>query len=147
LLISLEIANASTLVERVEQIGRDRTHREQYDLVLIRAVGAASICVEYALPLLKMGGLAVVYRGQWSAAEEKELIPVLNLLLGGSLEQVSGFKTPVTQGDRHCLYIRKVAPTQPLYPRAVGIPAQKPLVLTSTASSPRRSNPVDGTAL
>jgi len=147
LLEHLDIANATTLVDRVEQIGRDLVHREQYDLVLVRAVGAASICVEYALPLVKMGGLAVLYRGQWLEEEEKELVPVVNLLLGGELERVEAFKTPITQGDRHCLYIRKVAPTQLLYPRAVGIPAQKPLALTSTISSPRRSNPADDTAL
>ncbi len=143
----LNIANATTLVDRVEQIGRDRVHREQYDLVLVRAVGAAAICVEYALPLVKMGGLAVLYRGQWLEEEAKELAPVVNLLLGGELEHVAAFKTPITQSDRHCLYIRKVAPTQLLYPRAVGIPAQKPLALTSTISSPRRSNPADDTAL
>jgi len=143
----LNIANATTLVDRVEQIGRDRVHREQYDLVLVRAVGAAAICVEYALPLVKMGGLAVLYRGQWLDEEAKELAPVVNLLLGGELEHVAAFKTPITQSDRHCLYIRKVAPTQLLYPRAVGIPAQKPLALTSTISSPRRSNPADDTAL
>lgn len=147
LLEHLDIANATTLVDRVEQIGSDRAHREQYDLVLVRAVGAASICVEYALPLVKVGGLAVLYRGQWLEEEEKELVPVVNLLLGGELERVEAFKTPITQGDRHCLYIRKVAPTQLLYPRAVGIPAQKPLVLTSAASSPRRSNLADDTAL
>ena len=147
LLERLHIANATTLVERVEQIGRDRVYREQYDLVLVRAVGAASICVEYALPLVKIGGLAVLYRGQWLEAEAKELAPVVNVLLGGELEQVTAFKTPVTQSDRHCIYIRKVAPTQLLYPRAVGIPAQKPLALTSTISSPRRSNLADDTAL
>ncbi len=143
----LNMQNATTLVERVEQIGRDRVHREQYDLVLVRAVGAASICVEYALPLVKIGGLAVLYRGQWLEEEAKELVPVVNLLLGGELEHVAAFKTPITQSDRHCLYIRKVAPTQLLYPRAVGIPAQKPLALTSTISSPRRSNQADDTAL
>ncbi len=147
LLKRLDIANATPLVGRVEQIGRDRAHREQYDLVLVRAVGAASICVEYALPLVKVGGLAVLYRGQWLEQEATELAPVISLLLGGKLEQVAAFKTPITQGDRHCIYIRKVAPTQLLYPRAVGIPAQKPLVLTSTVSSPRRSNQVDDRAL
>ncbi|MBM0740159.1 16S rRNA (guanine(527)-N(7))-methyltransferase RsmG [Phormidium sp. CLA17] len=147
LLERLNIANATTLVDRVEQIGRDRAHREQYDLVVVRAVGAASICVEYALPLVKIGGLAVLYRGQWLEEEAEDLAPVVNLLLGGELEQVTAFKTPITHGDRHCLYIRKVAPTQPLYPRAVGIPAQKPLVLTSAASLPHRSNPADDTAL
>ncbi|MEX0272197.1 16S rRNA (guanine(527)-N(7))-methyltransferase RsmG [Leptolyngbyaceae cyanobacterium UHCC 1019] len=147
LLERLNITNATPLVGRVEQIGRDRAHREQYDLVLIRAVGAASICVEYALPLVKIGGLAVLYRGQWLEEEAKELSPVVNLLLGGELEPVAAFKTPITQGDRHCIYFRKVAPTQPLYPRPVGIPAQKPLVLTSAASSPRRSNLADDMAL
>lgn len=122
----LGLTNVATRVDRVEAIGQQPQHREQYDLALVRAVAAAAVCAEYALPLLKIGGLAVLYRGLWTEEETAALEPVAQQL-GGTVERVAAFKTPITQGERHCLYLRKVASTPPQFPRAVGTPAQKPL--------------------
>jgi len=126
MLAEMGINNASPLVGRAEQVGQSGQHRSTYDLALIRAVAAAAVCAEYALPLLKPGGLAILYRGQWTEAETQALQPVVQQL-GGRIEQIEGFKTPLTQSDRHCLLLRKVAPTAASFPRAIGIPAQKPL--------------------
>jgi 16S rRNA (guanine527-N7)-methyltransferase len=125
-LAELKIHNAKTIVDRAEQIGHNPQHRETYDLVLIRAVAAAAVCVEYALPLLKVGGVAVLYRGQWTEAEAIGLSSALPKL-GATLEQVEAFTTPLTESVRHCLFVRKQKPTPPTFPRAIGIPTQKPL--------------------
>jgi 16S rRNA (guanine527-N7)-methyltransferase len=122
----LPLANGATLVDRVERIGQQVNHRETYEIALVRAVAAASVCAEYALPLLKAGGWAVLYRGQWTVAETAALEPVVQRL-GGQIEAVEEFKTPLTAGDRHCLYLRKISPTPKEFPRAVGIPPQRPL--------------------
>ncbi|NJP11231.1 MAG: 16S rRNA (guanine(527)-N(7))-methyltransferase RsmG, partial [Leptolyngbyaceae cyanobacterium RU_5_1] len=126
LLATLQLSNAVAVADRVEQIGLHAKYRGRYDLALVRAVGAASVCAEYALPLLKLGGLAVLYRGHWTDQDTAILKPVAELL-GGEIERVEGFMTPITRSDRHCLYLRKVAPTPDQYPRTVGIPAQNPL--------------------
>ncbi|PSB14465.1 16S rRNA (guanine(527)-N(7))-methyltransferase RsmG, partial [filamentous cyanobacterium CCP2] len=120
------IQNAKTLVNRAEQVGRHPQHREVYDLALIRAVATASVCAEYALPLLKLGGAGVLYRGQWTPAEEQHLERAVSQL-GGKLEKVDRFITPLSQGIRHCIILKKVKPTPAQFPRAVGIPVQKPL--------------------
>ena len=52
----LSLQNAIALAERVEVLGRQPQHRERYDLALMRALGSATTCAEYALPLLKQGG-------------------------------------------------------------------------------------------
>ncbi|MBD2034167.1 16S rRNA (guanine(527)-N(7))-methyltransferase RsmG [Leptolyngbya sp. FACHB-321] len=122
------LTNATTLVERVEQVGQQRLWRQAYDLALIRAVAAAPVCAEYALPLLKVGGCAVLYRGQWSEAETTSLEAAV-AVLGGKIDAIEAFTTPLTQGDRHCIYLKKIAPTPNEFPRAIGIPAQKPLGL------------------
>lgn len=122
----LGLGNGQTLVDRVEIIGQHPTYRAAYDLALIRAVAPASVCAEYALPLLKIGGLAILYRGQWSAAETELLKPIAHQL-GGAIERVEAFQTPLTWSDRHCLYLRKVASTPAEFPRAVGLAVQKPL--------------------
>lgn len=126
MLTELQIENARTSSDRVEAVGHQRLHREKYDLALLRAVAPTSVCAEYALPLLKLGGGAVLYRGQWTAAETEALQPALEEL-GGTIVQIDAFTTPISQGVRHCLYLKKIAPTPIEYPRAVGVPAQKPL--------------------
>ncbi len=69
ILPELNLNNVKATTCRAEEIGRDSKHRENYDIALIRAVASASACAEYALPLLKQGGLAVVYRGSWTEEE------------------------------------------------------------------------------
>jgi 16S rRNA (guanine527-N7)-methyltransferase len=122
----LSLENVQTLCDRVEALGQNPRYRATYDLALIRAVSAASVCAEYALPLVKIGGLAILYRGHWQAAETTALEPILEQL-GGTLETVETFTTPLTAGERTCLYIRKTAPTPTQFPREIGIPVQKPL--------------------
>jgi 16S rRNA (guanine527-N7)-methyltransferase len=120
------IQNAKTLVDRAEQVGQQPHHRAAYDLVLIRAVASASVCAEYALPMLKIGGIAVLYRGQWTPEEENTLEQAL-AKLGGKLESVDRLTTPLSQGIRHCVYLKKVKATPAQFPRSVGVPVQKPL--------------------
>ena len=123
---SLGLENARTWVDRAEALGQDPQQRQRYDLALVRAVASATVGAEYALPLVKLGGLVVLYRGQWSAAEETALDWAAQQL-GGTIEAIEAFKTPLTGGERHCLYLRKVTPTPTEYPRPIGIPTQKPL--------------------
>ena len=126
MLADLEITNAKTLSDRVEQAAHHPQHRAAYDLATLRAVAAAAACAEYALPLLKVGGIAVLYRGQWTEEEAIALETTLKVL-GGKLVAVEAFKTPVSQSDRHCLYIQKAKPTPAEFPRPTGIPTRVPL--------------------
>ncbi|MDZ8054818.1 MAG: 16S rRNA (guanine(527)-N(7))-methyltransferase RsmG [Aulosira sp. ZfuVER01] len=126
ILSELALSNAKTLVGRAEEIGQQRQHRQSYDIALIRAVGSASACAEYTLPLLKQGGLAVIYRGNWTEEETTALENAVSQL-GGVIEAIAQFTTPLSESIRHCLYLRKVATTPANFPRAVGVPTQKPL--------------------
>ncbi len=114
------------VVERAEVLGQAPNARGHYDLALIRAVAPTAVCAEYTLPLLKPGGMAILYRGQLTEAEAKTLEPVV-IQLGGTIETVKTGKTPLTGGDRHCLYLRKIGQTPDQFPRAVGIPTHNPL--------------------
>ena len=104
---SLAIENAATLLGRSDEIWRQPHHKAAYDIALLRAVGAASVCAKYALPFLKNGGLAVLYRGNWTAEEEADLQSAIGPL-GGKVESVEAFTTPVSHSARHCVYLRKV---------------------------------------
>lgn len=122
----LALKNVETYLGRAEAIGQDRLYRETFDLALLRAIADPSICAEYALPLLNLGGTAILYRGHWSQEEENRLIIALTEL-GGELTAVKALTTPLTQSTRHGIYIKKMAPTPLHYPRAIGIPSQYPL--------------------
>ena len=126
LVAELGIKNGVPIVGRVEAIAQKSEHRQVYDWVTLRAVAAASVCAEYSLPLLKIGGTAILYRGQWTEAEGRDLQGAIGQL-GGVVESVEAFVTPLSESVRHCVYLRKVKPTPDRFPRPVGVPAQKPL--------------------
>jgi 16S rRNA (guanine527-N7)-methyltransferase len=122
----LNLTNIHSLVIRIEEVGQDKEHRHQYDLALVRAVASANICAEYALPLVKIGGTAILYRGNWTE-EEAESLEVAVAKLGGEISKIDRFTTPISNSIRHCIYINKTANTHPYYPRNVGIPTLKPI--------------------
>jgi 16S rRNA (guanine527-N7)-methyltransferase len=105
LLPELGLQNVSLICDRAENLHRSAQDLE-FDLALVRAVGSSDRCAEYALPLLKPGGLAILYRGQWSEAEAQSLQPIVQKL-ESSIESIQSWLTPLKQSSRHCLYLRK----------------------------------------
>lgn len=127
MVVDLNLTNVKTITGRAEEIGHLRLHREGYNIALVRAVATVTVCAEYALPLLKQNGLAIIYRGTWTEEENTALENAV-VELGGAIESIDEFTTPLTNGIRHCIHLRKVNKTPPKYPRAVGVPTQRPLV-------------------
>jgi 16S rRNA (guanine527-N7)-methyltransferase len=123
---TIDLTNVRPLVSRVEDLGQKSQHRQQYDLALIRAVAAANVCAEYALPLVKVGGTAILYRGNWSE-EETSKLELAVAKLGGEIGKVDRFNTPISNSIRHGIWLHKTTDTHPYYPRAVGMPMLKPL--------------------
>ena len=76
--------------------------------------------------MLKIGGIAILYRGNITTDEQANLPEVIKFL-GGKIESIEAFNTPLSNSIRHCIYLRKVGKTPVNYPRSVGIPSQKPL--------------------
>ena len=126
LLTDIKLGNIQTMVGRAEAIGQNPLYRETYDIATVRAVSKASVCAEYTLPLLKQGGLAIIYRGSCTK-EETNTLENATQELGGVIEAIEQFTTPLTRSIRNCLYLRKITHTPAKFPRAVGLPNQKPL--------------------
>ena len=105
LIAELGISNANTVIGRAEIVAKETQHQKAYDIALIRAVGSASVCAQYSLPFLKAGGLAVLYRGNWTIEESKTLQNTVKKL-GGLIETIEEFTTPITNSIRHCIYLR-----------------------------------------
>jgi 16S rRNA (guanine527-N7)-methyltransferase len=100
--------------------------REGYDLATARAVGPLSVLVEYAAPLLELGGVFVAWKGSRDPAEEaagaKAAVEV-----GLEAESVVEVKPWPGVRDRNLHVYRKVSATSDRYPRRVGVAAKRPL--------------------
>ncbi len=103
----LHLTNVKAIAARAEELQKDQQYQNHYDLALIRAVGSATVCTEYTLPLVKKGGLAILYRGYWSVEENNELDKNLTTL-SGKIETIQELTTPLSQSTRHYLCLRKV---------------------------------------
>lgn len=112
--------------ERVERTGRSREGRGRFDWALARAVASAPVVAEYLVPLLRPDGRALLYRGQWEAADQQELERAVQPLRAG-IESVLARDLPAGRGRRHALVLRPHGACPATYPRAVGVPAKHPL--------------------
>ena len=126
LIAKLELDNATGIIARAEELGRISGDRASYDLALVRAVSKPSVCAEYSLPFVKKGGLAVLYRGHWSDEDTDNLAAAV-AQLGSKIELIHPWKTPFSNGIRHCIYLCKHSATPKKFPRAVGVPEKEPL--------------------
>ena len=52
----LTLTRVQAIHGRAEELGKEKEHREHYDLVTSRAVAKLNILLEYMLPFIKMGG-------------------------------------------------------------------------------------------
>jgi len=125
--VALELALQEVffLPGRAEEWGRDPGCREQFDCVVSRAVAQAPVLAELGLPLVKVGGFLLLYKGRQGPAEIEEAAPALELC-GGRLE--NSWRYQILTGEERTLFlIKKVGPTPALYPRRPGVPSRKPL--------------------
>ena len=126
LIAKLQLKNVTGIVARAEALGRVPGDRSSYDLALVRAVSKPSVCAEYSLPFVKTGGLVVLYRGHWNDEQTAHLASAA-AQLGSKIELVHRWQTPLSQGTRHCIYLRKHSATPKKFPRGVGVPDKQPL--------------------
>ena len=122
----LAINNATVLNDRAETAAHCPDLRAAFDLVTARAVSQLNILVEYALPLLKINGSFLAYKGPNINEEIADATKALELL-GGKVAEITE-KTLPDSADTRCL-VRIVAATAcpDKYPRRPGMPEKRPL--------------------
>jgi 16S rRNA (guanine527-N7)-methyltransferase len=105
-------------------------HRERYDLVTARAVAALPALLELTLPLLRIGGSALLPKGPDIEGELREGAAAAGELGG---EIAGDTLLPEVEGSPRTRLIvaRKLWSTPTQFPRRSGIPAKDPLGRTS----------------
>ena len=121
----LDLRDVTVLTARAETVGRDPQHREQYDVVTARAVAELATLAEYCLPLCRVHGRVLVPKGSDIADEVARARTAIERL-GGRVIDVESVTIPGVE-PRTLVVIAKVAPTPAAYPRAVGVPARRPI--------------------
>ena len=123
---ALGLTNVTLVHARAEEAGRNKLYREQYDLVVSRAVANISTLSEYCLPLVKVGGYFISFKSGDIEDEIKQSGKAISKL-GGKLQKPVLFNLPDTNISRSFLVIDKEKSTPKAYPRKAGTPSKEPL--------------------
>lgn len=118
----LKLEKAKAVHVRAEDYAKD--HREEFDMVISRAVANLSTLSEYALPFLKVGGIFIAMKGP-KAEEEYEDAQNALKILGGELINIDSLD--LYGNTRKNILIKKVRSTKKKYPRDKNLPKKKPL--------------------
>ncbi|MCS7263221.1 MAG: 16S rRNA (guanine(527)-N(7))-methyltransferase RsmG [Armatimonadetes bacterium] len=129
----LGLTNVDVIWGRAEELAKRREFRESFDVALARAFGAIDIVWECTLPFVKVGGIAITYKGP-KVDDELEIGKQTAPLVGGKVEFVHKFVLPTSDFRRALVIARKLSNTPLRFPRSVGIPEKRPLRLVIAPS-------------
>ncbi len=115
--LSAELVHA-----RAEDAGQNPKYREKFDAALTRAVSGLPVLCELTLPLVKVGGVSIAYKGD--SAEELSASKNALSVLHATAERVI---VPADYGARELVILTKTGTTPKQYPRKAGTPAKNPL--------------------
>lgn len=121
----LHIENVDLLHARAEEAGRNPEYRETFDLVVSRAVAELNVLVEWCLPLVKVGGHFVAYKGSKADLEVSGAEAAIKKL-GGRVSEIRKVSVEGAE-DHNLIVIEKVRATPDLYPRPTGQAKNKPI--------------------
>lgn len=115
-----------TYHSRAEDFCINQNNREMFDVCVSRAVARLNTLVEYCLPLIKVGGIFIAYKGGDVQEELDESIKALKIL-GGEIIEIKPINLPNNMGNRNLIIIKKIKHTPLKYPRNKNLPKLKPL--------------------
>ena len=122
----LQLEDITAIHGRAEDFARKEEYREQFDLVVSRAVANLSSLSEYCIPYTKINGAFIPYKSG-KIEEELEQAKKSIFLLGGKLENTIKFQLEGSDIERSLVIIRKETKTAKKYPRKAGMPVKEPL--------------------
>lgn len=124
---ALDMRGLQVVAERAETVGHDLRHRERYAVATARAVAPLAVLAELALPLLRVGGTLLAWKGPLGEGDDeiRRGRAAIGQLGGGELRLVDP-GMPALGGHRFVVVTKERA--TPLdFPRGPGEPGRKPL--------------------
>lgn len=117
------IENARVVWARAEEWSEGL---QDNDVAVARALAAQPVVMEYAVPLLRVGGTLIDWRGRRDAREERDARCAAEDLRM-RLVEVRRVEPYRGSRDRHLHVFEKIAPTPPRFPRRPGVARKRPL--------------------
>ena len=124
---ALGLREVTVLAERAEALGRDPRHRERYAVATARACAALPVLAELSIPLVRVGGRLLAWKGPLRDQDEE-------LRRGRTaLGEVGGGRPRIVEsgvsalGGHTFVVAPKERPTPARFPRRPGEPARRPL--------------------
>lgn len=122
-IVEASVQNATVVRSRAEEwaegLGRQ-------DVVLARALAPPPVVLEYAAPLLHIGGVLVDWRGRREPDQEHDAL-LATRRLGLELQEIRHVHPFRGAHDRHLHVYLKVAATPDRFPRRAGMARKRPL--------------------
>ena len=120
--------NIRTISARAEDLAKLSEYRENYDVVIGRAVARLNVLSELCMPFVKVGGMFVAMKGLAGADEHKEAEIGIEKLSGQTREVAEyDLHTANEAEKRTMILIDKISKTPREYPRSFGAIKKKPL--------------------
>ena len=112
---------------RAEDIAKKGEYRDRFDIATARAVASTPTLMEWLLPFVAIGGLAIGYKGRESKKEKAEALLIVNML-GAAFLRDFGYNVPGRNWERVLLVAQKHAGTPQNFPRKAGIAQKSPII-------------------
>ena len=112
----LQLGHCQAIHGRAELLGNDPQHREQYDVVLSRALADLPVLLEYMMPLVKPGGICIALKGKEDAADDT-LLRLIEEFSGTLLKPYHCTLPGMQHEERTLLRIHKKEAIKDRYPR------------------------------
>ena len=122
----LGLAGVRVAAVRAEELGREGAEREAYEVVTARGVASLPVVCEYCLPLVKVGGRFVSFKGP-DVGREVDGGRRAAGRLGAELEELHPVTLPEGAGERVLVVFRKVGTCPAEYPRDPSRVKRRPL--------------------
>ncbi|QQE78948.1 16S rRNA (guanine(527)-N(7))-methyltransferase RsmG [Alicyclobacillus sp. SO9] len=122
----LHLNNIEIFHARSEEFARQKPHRNQYDIVLARAVAKLNVLSELLVPFARPGGHVVAYKGPDVGNEITDARHALNEL-NARVVSSEAVALPREMGSRTLIVIQVDKLTAAKYPRRAGVPQKQPL--------------------
>ena len=121
----IKLENLEIIHTRAEDLASKKEYREMFDVATTRAVSNLSTILEYMLPFVKVGGVAICMKGPNYKEELEEAKKAIEIL-GGKFEHIETFNLE-GEMERNVLVIKKVKNTPNKFPRGQGKPLREPI--------------------
>ena len=120
----LKLKNVFTINDRAELLARKDI--EKFDIAMARAVANINILLELAIPLLKVGGEFIAFKGKTYENEASSIKLVLSQLKA-SIKLVDNCVLPFTNDERYFAFFKKDNETPNKFPRNYSLIKKRPL--------------------